>query len=239
MTTGAMLNQNKINKIFTIFDANNSEPKTELVYKNNYTLLISVVLSAQATDKGVNLATKSLFEKYDTPEKILSLGLEGLKQYVKTINYYPTKAKNIIGLSEILIKNYNSVVPDNLEDLIMLPGVGRKTANVVIGAGFGKAAMPVDTHVFRVATRLGIGSAKTPTKMEHELVANIPKKWLYNAHHWLVLHGRYICKARKPLCEECLVKEYCDYYSSLRGTLATKQSTKKHGLPRHALHSSQ
>jgi endonuclease-3 len=207
--------QNKINKIFAIFDQNNSEPKTELVYKNPYTLLLAVVLSAQATDKSVNLATKVLFEKYDTPEKILELGLEEIKQYVKTINYYPTKAKNIIGLSEILIKKYNSEVPNNIEDLITLPGVGRKTANVVMSSAFNMAAMPVDTHVFRVATRLGIAKTTTPEKMEHELVANIPKKWLYNAHHWLVLHGRYICKARKPLCEECPVREYCDYYRSV------------------------
>ena len=169
--------QNKINKIFEIFQSHSPEPKTELDYKNNYTLLIAVILSAQATDKGVNLATKALFDKYDTPEKILELGLDGLKQYVKTINYYPTKSKNIIALSEILINKYNSEVPDNIEDLITLPAVGRKTANVVMGAAFGEAVMPVDTHVFRVATRLGIGKANTPDKMEKELVANIPKKW--------------------------------------------------------------
>lgn len=207
--------RHKINKIFSIFEANNPEPKTELVYKNNYTLLLAVVLSAQATDKGVNLATKPLFEKYDTPEKIIELGIEGLKQYIKTINYYPTKAKNIMKLSEILVNKFNSEVPGNMEDLMTLSGVGRKTANVVMGAAFNMAVMPVDTHVFRVATRLGIGKASTADKMEKELVANIPKKWLYNAHHWLVLHGRYICKARKPLCEKCVVREWCDYYSNL------------------------
>ena len=208
-----MTKQEKIENIFTVFAVNNSAPETELVYNNNYTLLLAVLLSAQATDKSVNLATKELFAEYDTPEKILKLGVEGLKQYVKTINYYPTKSKNIISLSEILIKCYNSNIPDNIEELIRLPGVGRKTANVVMGAAFGKAVMPVDTHVFRVSTRLGIAKATNPDKMEKELVANIPEKWLYNAHHWLVLHGRYVCKARKPLCDECIVNKYCDYYN--------------------------
>ncbi len=205
--------KSKIEGIFTTFSEINPHPKTELVYVNNFTLLLAVLLSAQATDKGVNLATKALFAKYDSPKKILDLGLEGLKQYIKTINFYPTKAKRIIELCEILAREYNGQIPQSLDELVKLPGVGRKTANVVMGAAFGKAVMPVDTHVFRVANRLGIAYADAPEKMEHELVRNIPEKYLYNAHHWLVLHGRYICKARKPLCEECRVSKYCDYYN--------------------------
>lgn len=205
---------NKITKIFDIFEKENPNPNTELEYVNNFTLLVAVVLSAQATDKGVNLATKELFKKYDHPQKILDLGLEGLKTYTKTLNYYPTKSKNIIALSEILVKDFDGQVPDNMDDLVRLPGVGRKTANVVLGVAFDQPAMPVDTHVFRLAKRLGIADAPNADKMEEELRKVIPEKILYNAHHWLVLHGRYVCKAKKPLCQECKLKELCDFYSS-------------------------
>ena len=203
-----------INHIFATFSALNPSPKTELNYTNNFTLLLSVVLSAQMTDKGVNLVTPALFAKCDTPEQIVSLGINGLKEHIKKINYYNTKAKNIIALSEILINKFHSSVPDNMDDLMTLPGVGRKTANVVMNCAFGAHVMPVDTHVFRVATRLGIASGATPEKVEFSLLKNIPQKWLEHAHHWLVLHGRYVCKARKPLCEECSVKEWCEYYAN-------------------------
>lgn len=206
--------KNKITQIFEIFERENPNPKTELEYNNNFTLLVAVVLSAQATDKGVNLATKALFEEYDHPQKILDLGLEGLKTYTKTLNYYPTKSKNIIALSEILMKDFDGEVPGNLDDLVKLPGVGRKTANVILGVAFDQPSMPVDTHVFRVSERLGIAKAPNPDKMEDALRKIIPEEILYKAHHWLVLHGRYVCKAKKPLCEECKLSEVCKFYNN-------------------------
>jgi endonuclease III len=200
-----------IEKIFELFKQHNPSPKTELEYVNNYTLLVAVVLSAQSTDVGVNKATKALFKSYDTPEKMITLGIDGLKTYIKTIGLFNTKAANIIKLSEDLIKTHNSVVPDNLDSLVKLPGVGRKTANVVLNAAFGQATMPVDTHVGRVANRIGLSDGKTPEKVEQDLLRQIPQKYLYDAHHWLVLHGRYICKARKPECDHCPVSIYCEW----------------------------
>ena len=214
MTTKKASMNTHINDIFETFANLNPEPNTELEFTNNFTLLIAVVLSAQMTDKGVNIATKELFAKYDSPEKILALGLDGLKEHIKRINYYNTKAKNIIALSRILVEKYNSSVPDDMDALTSLPGVGRKTANVVMNCAFGAHAMPVDTHVFRVAKRLGIAYGDNPEKVENELLTNIPKNWINHAHHWLVLHGRYICKARKPLCEVCPVNKWCEYYRS-------------------------
>ncbi|WP_341788484.1 MULTISPECIES: endonuclease III [unclassified Rickettsia] len=201
-----------VNKIFEVFSKNNKNPKTELVYKNDFTLLVAVILSAQATDVSVNLATKSLFETYDTPEKILGLGEEGLKKYIKSIGLFNSKAKNIIALCQILISNYDSKVPNNFEELVKLPGVGRKTANVVLNCLFGLPTMAVDTHVFRVAKRIGLAKGNTPEAVEKELLQIIDAKWLSHAHHWLILHGRYICKARKPDCEICPIKKYCEYY---------------------------
>lgn len=203
-----------VNKIFEVFSKNNENPKTELVYKNDFTLLVAVILSAQATDVSVNLATKSLFEIYDTPEKILGLGEEGLKKYIKSIGLFNSKAKNVIALCQILISNYDSKVPNNFEELVKLPGVGRKTANVVLNCLFGLPTMAVDTHVFRVAKRIGLAKGNTPEAVEKELLQIIDGKWLSHAHHWLILHGRYICKARKPDCEICPIKEYCEYYKS-------------------------
>ncbi|MDF2965432.1 MAG: Endonuclease [Rickettsiaceae bacterium] len=202
----------EINAIFQEFYNRDPDPKTELQYTNNYTLLVAVALSAQATDISVNKATKDLFQKYDTPEKMLVLGEEGLAQYIKSIGLYRTKARNIIALSRILIEHYNSTVPDSLDKLVKLPGVGRKTANVVLNCAFKKDCMPVDTHVFRVAKRLGLSKGRTPEAVEQDLLAIIPKKWLYGAHHWLILHGRYTCIARKPKCEECIISKYCQYY---------------------------
>jgi endonuclease-3 len=204
-----------IEKIFEIFSANNPAPDTELEYNNNYTLLVAVVLSAQQTDKGVNKATKDLFKIYDSPEKILELGEEGLKQYIKTLGLYNSKAKNVIALSELLIKEHHSNVPDNMNDLIKLPGVGRKTANVVLSCAYGHSTIPVDTHMIRVTKRIGLSKETSPDKLEQDLLKKIPKQWLKDAHHWIVLHGRYVCKARKPLCEECKISQYCDYYKKI------------------------
>lgn len=201
-----------INEIFETFNRLNPSPKTELEYANHFTLLVAVVLSAQSTDASVNKATTPLFAHYDTPEKILNLGEEALKKYIKTIGLYNAKAKNIIALCKVLIEEHNSTVPDNFDELIRLPGVGRKTANVLLNCAHNLPTMPVDTHVFRVANRVGLTHQNTPEKVEKELLKVIPEKWLYNAHHWLVLHGRYICKARQPLCNVCPVQSYCEYY---------------------------
>ncbi len=203
------MKSDRIDNIFETFHALNPEPKTELEYANIFTLLVAVVLSAQSTDVGVNKATKELFKKYDTPEAMLSLGEDGLKSYIKTIGLFNTKAKNVIALSKMLIDDHNGQVPDSMDELIKLPGVGRKTASVVLCSGFGKIAMPVDTHVGRVAIRLGLSSGKTPEVIEKDLLRVIQEKWLYNAHHWLVLHGRYICVARKPKCDRCPVEKHC------------------------------
>ena len=205
-----------VNKIFETLSQNNENPKTELIYKNDFTLLVAVVLSAQATDVSVNLATKSLFEIYDIPEKILELGEEGLKKHIKSIGLFNSKAKNIIALCQILISNYDSKVPNSFEELVKLPGVGRKTANVVLNCLFGLPTMAVDTHVFRVAKRIGLAKGNTPEAVEKELLQIIDVKWLSHAHHWLILHGRYICKARKPDCEICPIREYCDYYTNVK-----------------------
>lgn len=207
------MEDNKIEKIFQIYSKNNPTPKTELEFTNNFTLAIAVILSAQATDISVNKATKLFFETHNTPEKILDLGEDRLKTYIKTIGLYNSKAKNIIALCKILIDKYNSRIPEEFGQLIKLPGIGRKTANVVLNCAFGKPTMAVDTHVFRVSHRIGLSTGKTPEKVEKDLLKKIPSKWLNHAHHWLILHGRYVCKARKPLCTECKIKEYCKYYN--------------------------
>jgi endonuclease III len=201
-----------INQVFEIFNKNNPSPKTELDFTNHFTLAIAVILSAQATDISVNKATKNLFLNYNTPEKILSLGEEGLKQYIKTIGLYNSKAKNIVALCEILINKYNSEIPSQFDELIKLPGIGRKTANVILNCAFGKPTMAVDTHVLRVSNRIGFSAGNTPEKVEKDLVRIVPKKWMKYAHHWLILHGRYVCKSRKPLCLECPITKYCKYY---------------------------
>lgn len=204
-----ILSRNEINEVFNTFHQNNPDPKTELEYNNLYTLLIAVVMSAQATDVSVNKATKNLFENYSTPEKILELGEEGLKRYIKSIGLFNSKANNIINLSKILIEKYNSEVPLDFDKLVNLPGVGRKTANVVLNCWLGAETMPVDTHVYRVAKRIGLAASSTIIAVEKELIKNIPKKFLAKAHHWLILHGRYICKARKPKCNECVIVGIC------------------------------
>lgn len=205
------------NKIFARFQAQNPAPKTELIYHSNFELLIAVMLSAQATDISVNKATLILFQSANTPEKMLSLGDEGLRELIKTINLYKTKAKHILKTCEILITEHHSVVPSTREELEKLPGVGRKTANVVLNAAFGQYTIAVDTHIFRVANRTGLAPGKTPLAVEQTLQKNVPKKYLKEAHHWLVLHGRYICKARNPLCSTCPIHDLCEFPDKIIG----------------------
>lgn len=201
-----------VDKIFETLSHKNQNPTTELVYTNGFTLLVAVILSAQATDVAVNIATKSLFERYDTPEKMVCLGEEGLKKYIKSIGLFNHKAKNIIALSNLLINDYGSRVPNTFEALLQLPGIGRKTANVILNCLFNEPTIAVDTHVFRVAKRIGLAKGMTPAKVESELLETIDQKWHRHAHHWLILHGRYICKARKPNCPICSIKGYCTYF---------------------------
>jgi endonuclease-3 len=189
----------------------NPEPKTELSYVNAYTLLVAVVLSAQATDKGVNKATESLFKAADSPAKMLALGEAGLSEYIKTVGLYRTKAKNIIALSKILLEQHDGIVPRDREALEGLPGVGRKTANVVLNAAFGEKTLAVDTHVFRVANRSGLAPRKTPREVEDALMRIVPDAYLLHAHHWLILHGRYVCVARTPKCPQCVVRDLCRF----------------------------
>jgi len=205
------MNKNQIDKIFSTFSQINPYPQTELKFVNNYTLLVAVVLSAQATDVSVNKATEKLFQIADTPEKMLKLGEEKLKKYISSIGLYNGKAKNVMALSKILIEKFHSQIPDNLEDLQSLPGVGRKTANVIMNCAFDAPTMAVDTHVFRVSNRIGLVKENDVLKTEFALLKIIPKKWLNHAHHWLILHGRYICIARKPKCTICPIYQYCEF----------------------------
>ena len=200
---------NKIIDIFKRFEAHNPDPKGELNSVNTYTFLVAVILSAQATDIGVNKATAALFKVADTPEKMMKLGLDKLKTYIKTIGLYNAKAENVIKMSETLIEKYNSEVPDTMDDLISLAGVGRKTANVVLNIEFGHPTIAVDTHVFRVSNRLGIAKGDTVEIIEKKLDKAIPSEYKRHAHHWLILHGRYICKARKPDCDGCFLNDIC------------------------------
>lgn len=200
--------------VFKIFESLDPSPKTELSYKNHFTLTIAVLLSAQAKDSEVNKATGPLFENYFDPYSIVGLGEEGLKGYIKTINLKNTKARNIIALSKILIENHGGNIPDSFDELVKLPGIGRKSANVILNCAFGRKTLPVDTHVYRVARRMGFSASENIIKVELDLVELIPPDKLDRAHHWLVLHGRYICKARAPLCPICPVKEYCGYYGA-------------------------
>jgi len=200
-----------IHDMFTRFQKQNPHPVTELVYTNHYTLLIAVLLSAQATDKGVNKATSGLFARADTPQKMLDLGLAGVYTHIKTIGLYNTKGKNIIALSQLLIDLHGGQVPDSREALEALPGVGRKTANVVLNVAFGQPTMAVDTHIFRVSNRTGLAPGKTPRAVEDVLLTRIPTEFMNHAHHWLILHGRYVCKAQTPMCTTCIIRDLCDY----------------------------
>ncbi len=199
----------EVHAFFARLHAGNPEPKGELNYTNAFTLLVAVVLSAQATDKGVNKATGPLFAAADTPEKMVALGEDKIRDYIKTIGLNKAKAKNVFLLSQILIEKYGSAVPDNRDDLVTLPGVGRKTANVVLNIFFGQSTIAVDTHLFRVSNRTGLAYGSTPDAIEQGLEKIIPAEFKRHAHHWLILHGRYICVARKPKCPECPVNDIC------------------------------
>ncbi|MCD2178989.1 endonuclease III [Rhizobium sp. C1] len=201
--------QDELREIFRRFSVQRPEPKGELEHVNPFTLVVAVALSAQATDAGVNKATRALFKIADTPQKMLDLGEEKVRDYIKTIGLYRNKAKNVIALSQKLIEDFGGEVPKTREELITLPGVGRKTANVVMSMAFGIPTMAVDTHVFRIANRLGLAPGKTPDEVEENLLKVIPDEYLFHAHHWLILHGRYTCKARKPECQLCVIADIC------------------------------
>lgn len=205
------MQKNKINQIFERFSLNRPDPKIELNYRNPFELLVAVVLSAQATDKGVNKVTPTLFELAPTPHKMVELGLDALKEQIKTIGLFNNKAKNIIALSEMLISKFDGNVPSDFDSLCALPGVGRKSANVMLNSIWGEPTIAVDTHVFRVSNRIGLCTTKTPEQTEFALLKAVPAQWRPKAHHWLVLHGRYTCKAVKPQCSKCLINDLCKY----------------------------
>ncbi len=205
------MNNEKRYEIFRRWREDNPKPTTELKFSNPFELLVAVTLSAQSTDVGVNKATDKLFPIANTPEAIYALGEDGLKEYIKTIGLYNSKAKNVIAACKMLIDLHDSIVPEDREALEALPGVGRKTANVVLNTAFGHPTMAVDTHIFRVANRTGIGKGKNVVEVEKKLVHFIPKEFLVDAHHWIILHGRYICVARKPKCAACLISDLCDF----------------------------
>ena len=207
----SVLSREQVISLFERFKSENPVPKTELIATNNYTLLVSVVLSAQATDKSVNKATESLYQKVDTPQEMLELGEEGLIGYIKSIGLYKNKAKNVIALSKILIEKFNSEIPKTREDLMSLPGVGRKTANVILNVVYGEKTMPVDTHLLRISPRIGLSFGTTPESIEMDLLKIIPDEYMQHAHHWLILHGRYVCTARNPKCSECLISDICQH----------------------------
>lgn len=212
-STMVMVNMDKktIIAIFECFKKENPHPTTELLFRSPFELLIAVILSAQATDQSVNKATSVLFAIANTPEAIAALGETALKKYIKTIGLYQNKAKFIIATCKKLITDFQSTVPNNREALESLPGVGRKTANVILNTCFHEPTMAVDTHIFRVANRIGLAKGKTPLQVETQLLKVIPEKYLLDAHHWLILHGRYICRARKPSCPTCIIRKWCEY----------------------------
>lgn len=205
------MNKQKRHEIFTRFRDENPHPTTELEYSDPFELLIAVILSAQATDVGVNKATRKLYPVANTPEAIYNLGVDGLKEYIKTIGLFNAKAENVIKTCKALVDKHGSSVPDNREDLEALPGVGRKTANVVLNTAFGQPTMAVDTHIYRVSNRTKIAPGKNVNEVEQKLVRFIPKEFLQDAHHWLILHGRYTCVARKPKCGSCMIEDLCEY----------------------------
>lgn len=201
----------KIREIFLRFQSANPDPTTELEYSTPFELLVAVILSAQATDVSVNKATSKLFPVAHTPEAIYKLGAEGLAPFVKTINLYPTKSRNLVEMSRRLLENHNGAVPNTREELQALPGVGRKTANVMLNTAFGQPVIAVDTHIFRVSKRIGIAFGKDPNQVEQELLKVVPDEFKHSAHHWLLLHGRYTCTARTPKCKSCLINDLCEY----------------------------
>ncbi len=209
------MNKEKRFEIFRRWREANPSPKTELNYSSPFELLVAVALSAQSTDKGVNKATAKLFPVANTPQAIYDLGEDGLKEYIKTIGLYNSKAKHIFQACKMLVELHDSVVPENRKDLEALPGVGRKTANVILNTAFGQPTMAVDTHIFRVGNRTGFAKGKNVVEVEKKLLRHIPKEFMVDAHHWLILHGRYICVARKPKCSACLISDLCDFKDKL------------------------
>ena len=205
------MTKDQIFEFFRRLAEDNPSPETELEYGNAYQLVVAVALSAQATDVGVNKATRALFREVETPEQMLSLGEDDLKDHIKTIGLFNSKAKNVIALSQLLVDEYDSKVPDTREDLVRLPGVGRKTANVVLNCWFGQETFAVDTHIFRVGNRTGLAKGKTPEQVAAKLEKRVPQPFRLGAHHWLILHGRYVCKARTPECWRCAVVDLCSY----------------------------
>jgi endonuclease-3 len=207
----ACLDEAEVDALYARLAAANPNPKGELAFVNAYTLLVAVVLSAQATDAGVNRATETLFSEADTPAKMLVLGEQRLRERIKTIGLFNTKARNVIALSRAIVERYGGEVPYDRKALEALPGVGRKSANVVLNVAFGQPTIAVDTHVFRVANRTGLAPGGTPREVETALVARTPERWLQNAHHWLILHGRYICQAKRPRCPHCVIRDICRF----------------------------
>ena len=210
------MTKDQIFEFFRRLAEDNPAPETELEYGNAYQLVVAVALSAQATDVGVNKATRALFREVETPQAMLALGEDGLKEHIKTIGLFNSKAKNVIALSQLLVDEYGSKVPDTREDLVRLPGVGRKTANVVLNCWFGQETFAVDTHILRVGNRTGLAKGKTPEAVEAKLEKRVPQPFRLHAHHWLILHGRYVCMARKPKCGECLIADLCEFPPSQR-----------------------
>jgi endonuclease III len=210
------MNPAKRQEIFARFRKANPEPRGELEYRTPFELLIAVILSAQATDKSVNLATRSLYRVANTPKAMLALGMDGLIEGIKRIGLYRTKAKNILATCELLLQRHEGKVPQEREALELLPGVGRKTANVVLNIAFGHPTIAVDTHIFRVGNRTGIAPGKTPLEVEQKLLKFVPPEFCLHAHHWLILHGRYVCKARKPECPQCLIEDLCEFRGKVK-----------------------
>lgn len=206
-----LLSEKEIFEVFKRFREQNPKPESELKWTSAYTLLVAVVLSAQATDKSVNKATEVLYQVADTPKKMMKLGEENLISYIRSIGLYKTKAKHVIELSKIILEKFNGEVPKTREELESLPGVGRKTANVVLNVVYGEATMPVDTHLFRICPKIGLAKGATPLEVEKSLLERIPSEFLGKAHHWLLLHGRYTCTARAPKCDDCLIFDICKH----------------------------
>jgi endonuclease-3 len=221
----------KRNELFTRLKSLNPKPTTELNYTTPFELLIAVILSAQATDKSVNLATRRLYPIANTPAAILALGIEGLSTYIKTIGLYNAKAKNIIATCKLLIEQHGSEVPRSRDALEVLPGVGRKTANVILNTAFGEPTIAVDTHIFRVANRTGLAPGKTVRAVEDGLIKAVPDEFKHDAHHWLILHGRYVCKARKPECTNCIIASVCEYPHKTLSNAAIETRSKKAAAP--------
>jgi endonuclease-3 len=223
------MNKKKVAAIFARLKSLNPQPTTELEYSTPFELLVAVVLSAQATDKSVNLATRTLFKHANTPQAIAHLGIEGLSNYIRTIGLYNTKAKNVIEMCRILLNQHGGEVPQSREALEALPGVGRKTANVILNTAFGQPTIAVDTHIFRVANRTGLAPGENVRDVEHHLLKVVPPEYLHDAHHWLILHGRYTCVARKPKCPQCPILELCEFREKTRSEKAPAKKTRTSG----------